>query len=71
VSKTRFIAETDISGDVVWVWRSGEGDRTARPVGDPGRCLVELDRAEFHGAPGEAISDWLLRQLGGPPWAGT
>ena len=62
VSKTRFIAETDTSGNILWVWRWGAQDRIARPIAEPSRHLPELDAAEFHGAPGGTIRDWLCRQ---------
>ena len=59
-----FIAETDGSGRVAWVWRLGVGDRTARPVTNPASCLEERATAELSGAPSEAISDWYRRQPG-------
>lgn len=61
LSTTGFIAETDGAGQVVWVWRIASGEKFARPVDDPSRCLDELKRARFHGAAPEAISDWFKR----------
>ncbi len=61
-----FIAETDGSGRVVWVWRLGRGDKIARPVSNPASCLQELETAAFSGADAGAISDWFRRQKGAP-----
>ncbi len=63
LSTTGFIAETDGAGQVVWVWRIGSGEKIARPVHDPSRCLDELKRARFHGAAPEAISEWFKRTM--------
>ena len=57
-----FIAETDGSGRVVWVWRMGRGDKIARPVTDPTSCLIELETAVFSGADAGAISEWFRHQ---------
>jgi len=63
MARTDFIAETDVSGAVVWVWRIGARDRVARPVEEAERHLHELSRAKCHGAPPEAISDRFERQV--------
>lgn len=60
--RVRFIAETNGSGDVVWLWRVGAGDRVAKPIKDPGRHLGEISSAEVYGARIEVISDWLRRR---------
>lgn len=62
MARTDFIAETDVSGSVVWVWRFGVRDRIARPIEDVERYLHELSGAKCHGAPPEAISEWFERQ---------
>jgi hypothetical protein len=59
---TDFIAETDVSGAVVWVWRIGSRERIARPVREPDRFRHEIPQARCHGAPPEAISEWFERQ---------
>lgn len=59
MARTDFIAETDVSGAVVWVWRFGAHDRVARPVEDAKRFLHELPGARCHGARPEAIGEWL------------
>ena len=61
-----FIAETDGSGRVIWVWRKGANDKIARPVSDPAAAARELRTAQCSGAPVEAISDWFARQATKP-----
>ncbi len=54
-----FIAETDATGRVLWVWRQGADDRVARPVVDAVSCVRELETARFFGADAGAIWDWI------------
>ena len=63
MARTDFIAETDVSGAVVWVWRFETRDRIARPVDDVESFRDKLPGAGCHGAPPEAISEWFERQL--------
>ncbi len=59
---TDFIAETDVSGVVLWVWRIGPRERVARPVDEAHRHLHELATARLHGADAVAFADWFQRQ---------
>ena len=58
---TRFIAETDADGTVLWVWRFGQDDRIAKPVGAVRLCPEDLECASFHGASESAIRTWVTR----------
>jgi len=61
---SEFIAETDVSGAVVWVWRLGGRDRIARPVEEAEKFVHELAVAKLHGAKPEAFSEWFERRAG-------
>lgn len=65
MARMRFIAETDDSGRVVWVWSVGPGDRVARPVGTASLHLSSLGQAEFFGAPEASVKHWLERHASG------
>jgi hypothetical protein len=62
MSRTIFIAETDETGAVLWVWRFAPGDRSARPLERPSAFMPELSHASVHGATPEAVADWFRAQ---------
>jgi len=62
MSRTNFIAETDETGTVLWVWRFAPGDRIARPIDRPSVFKAELSHASVHGATPEAVADWFRAQ---------
>ena len=56
-----FVAETNDSGDIAWVWVQDEAARPARPVKRIGRHLSSATRrgSRFAGATPEAIIAWM------------
>ena len=64
MARTLFIAETNESGHIDWVWRKGPQDAIPRPVISGQDYRPELPQAHTHGAPAEAILEWLARHLG-------
>lgn len=62
--RIRFIAETDGSGNVVWLWRVGAGDRIAKPITDPVNHVGEIATADVYGAKVDVVETWLRRNRG-------
>jgi hypothetical protein len=62
MGRTTFIAETDGSGHVAWVWRIAAGESFARPIKEPTRYIHELPKASFFGAQADAIAEWFRQQ---------
>jgi hypothetical protein len=60
--KTQFIAETDETGKVVWLWRRNFNDRVARPVGCLEGLEPELQKSNVEGSSVEAALGWLVRK---------
>jgi hypothetical protein len=58
---SRYVAETDESGKVVWLWQMQEGYRTARPVRNLSQLDQRLQDATIYGASLESVTDWLKR----------
>ena len=52
-------AETDSSGDVIWVWLKERRDAVARPVIDASRLTGAAAELPCYGASKEAIKSWL------------
>lgn len=60
MSQTIFIAETDESGEVLWVWKLAAGARSARPIDRRSSPMPELLQGSVHGANPEAVAEWLM-----------
>jgi hypothetical protein len=54
-----FVAETDESGRIAWVWRYDPARKVARAIQRPLDHLQELDRAWCFGASRSAIVAWM------------
>ncbi|MCF7702431.1 hypothetical protein [Loktanella sp. M215] len=69
-NRSRYIAETDERGTVIWLWELHPGDRMARPV----RKLSLLDQrlcdATIEGASLNSVTDWLAREQQRSPIGG-
>ncbi len=64
MSGTRFIAATDQTGAVFWVWRFAINHRIARPLERLSLFMSELSHVSAHGATAEAVADWFGVQNG-------
>ena len=53
------VAEQDVSGRVVAVWKRAESDRVARLMRRNDLNARELDHADFHGASSHDIADFI------------
>jgi hypothetical protein len=62
LQKTQFIAETDETGKVIWLWRRNFNDRVARAVGSLEGLALELQKSNVEGSSVEAALDWLVRK---------
>lgn len=54
-----YVAETDESGKVAWLWTYEGRGRTARPVRRGTLTAERIDRDRVVGASFEAVSEWL------------
>jgi len=59
VTRTCFIAETDGTGAIAWVWRFTPEERVARPIANPEHVVEDAADADFFGAPREDILAWF------------
>ena len=53
------VAEQDVSGRVVAVWKRADSDRVARLMRRNDLDAKELDRADYHGAAPHDIADFI------------
>ncbi|WP_109468289.1 hypothetical protein [Albibacillus kandeliae] len=60
--KKVFVAETDETGRIEWVWLWRAGQRGPRMIRKAEDCSQMLDHAEFHGSSRDNIVDWLARR---------
>ncbi len=60
--QTRFIAETDDAGKVLWLWRLGYGERMPRPVQRLSALELELNQSTLDGASVDAVMEWLVKE---------
>jgi hypothetical protein len=60
--KTQFIAETDETGKVIWLWRCNSDDRMPRPVNSLAGLRPELQKSKVEGSSVEAALNWLVRE---------
>ena len=60
--KTLYVAETDETGQVRFVWVAEPGRKSARPIRSPKRHIPLLPAAQFSGASAQAITGWLKAQ---------
>lgn len=60
--KTQFIAETDETGKVIWLWRRNFNNRVVRPVGSPEGPEPEQQKSNVEGSSVEAALGWPVRK---------
>ena len=60
-NRSRYIAETDESGTVIWLWEILSGGHTAHPVHDLSQLDQRLQNATIDGATLASVTDWLAR----------
>ncbi len=58
----KFIAETDQSGNVIWLWRLLPGNQKPRPVQDLDPIEIELKSSVIAGASLDAVLTWLTKE---------
>lgn len=60
-NRSRYIAETDETGAVIWLWEIQAGGRKARPVRELTQLGQRLQTATIDGATLASVTDWLAR----------